>query len=409
MYLLKNSYKIYKIRIRIPKRLQPFFNKTEINKSLHTKNYKDAIINSESIIRAYRKVELLHDTGLCVYDELTSIVNTFNSTFGLSEVVSQPNITTIKTHKSCFDEFKSYYKELSISDSKRNSLLNFLSNVYLPLADHKSPINSIDFNKLLSIKKQLEILPRRNIQIYRTMSLSKLLKLNVPDNMRVTVGTLQAYFGHIKRFYNYCKAQRYIEVNPADFITIETEVSSDTEREPFSKNEVSSLLKLIDKEDEFRRDIYYCFVYTGLRCSELWKAKLKYDETTSLWFFDLTDKNIKLKTLSSHRVIPLHKALVDIGIPQRFKQCLQKCSQDNIQKTFNNSIKIQVTNSTKKVMYSLRHTIATELKYAEVNPLVISELLGHSVQKEYGMTMSRYGSKYPLKVLKDAIDKLEFN
>ena len=229
--------------------------------------------------------------------------------------------------------------------------------------------------------------------------------MTIPTEDRITNATLHFYFANIKRFYSYYLAQRYIDLNPTDFITIKLESDSQQEREPFTKDEVSQLFNMFDKEDIGVRDILYCFAYSGLRTSELWKSKLKYDKDNSIWYFDLTNKSLKLKTLSSYRIVPLHKHLVDLGIPDRLNESLKRYKQDFIQKRFNNVIKTQITDSDKKVMYSLRHTLATELKYLKVDSLVISEILGHSHE---GMTMSRYASKYPLGILKEAIDKLEF-
>ncbi len=138
---------------------------------------------------------------------------------------------------------------------------------------------------------------------------------------------------------------------------------------------------MFDKEDIGVRDILYCFAYSGLRTSELWKSKLKYDKDNSIWYFDLTNKSLKLKTLSSYRVVPLHKYLVDLAIPDRLNESLKQYKQDFIQKRFNNVFKI--TDLDKKVMYSLRHTLAAQLKYLKVDSLVISEILGHSFNNTF--------------------------
>lgn len=407
-YLTRTKSKIFKIRIRVSAHLRPFFKKIEINKSLHTKDYRRAIALSRGIIQEYLMIQESYALGLYSSETMLDVANSFSNKLGLTIIPKlRETPTGLKSHKECFDEFKKYYKALDITEEKKDMLLNFLNNVYLTLVNPKTPIASIDLAKMLQVKEQLEQLPKRNIQKYKQYTVKQLLKLNIEESERVSTRTIREYFSYyIKRFYNYCKAQRYIEVNPTDFITIKSESSQDTEREPFTKDEVKQLLKLIDKEDENKRVIYYCLIYSGLRSSELWKASLKLDKVTGIWFFDLTDKRLKLKTLSSHRVIPLHSELIKLDVPNSLSKSLQSCSQDHMQKRFNSMIKSKVTNSNKKVLYSFRHTVATQLKYAEVNPLVISELLGHSTGK--GMTMGRYASRYPLEVLKEAIETLSF-
>lgn len=87
MYIIKTSTNNYKIRIRIPDRLKNVFNKREINKSLKTKSYKDAIIKSKPIIKLYRKIELLSDTGICDLSELSELVK--SSMIDLNLVILQ--------------------------------------------------------------------------------------------------------------------------------------------------------------------------------------------------------------------------------------------------------------------------------------------------------------------------------
>lgn len=40
--------------------------------------------------------------------------------------------------------------------------------------------------------------------------------MTIPTEDRINA-TLHFYFANIKRFYSYCLAQRYIDVNPTDF------------------------------------------------------------------------------------------------------------------------------------------------------------------------------------------------
>jgi len=310
------------------------------------------------------------------------------------------------THLEALDEFKRYYLELDIGDSKRNLLLNFLYDVFMPLIDPKSPIKSTNLDKMIVVKKTLEKFPKRSKSKYKRLTIGHLLKLkSVPVEDRISAKTLEFYFIACKRFYNYCIAQGYLTINPCNFITIKKDKLAVEEREPFTKEEMCQYLSLFDKEEDIKRDIFYTLAYTGVRASELWKGTIKEDRD-GIWYLDLTDRNIKLKTKSSHRVIPLHCELITKGIHLRLPNAINSIKQRIILDNFSIRIRPQVVDSPRKVLYSMRHTVATELKYLGVDSLIISELLGHS---HSGMTMGRYASRYPLKVLKEAIDKLEFN
>ena len=59
-----------------------------------------------------------------------------------------------------------------------------------------------------------------------------------------------------------------------------------------------------------------------------------------------------------------------------------------------------------KVFHSFRHTFTNNLKQNDVNDVMISELVGHSVSS---ITMSRYGKRYEPKKLFEAIKKLKYD
>jgi integrase len=59
----------------------------------------------------------------------------------------------------------------------------------------------------------------------------------------------------------------------------------------------------------------------------------------------------------------------------------------------------------KKDFHSFRHTVADALKQVQVEPTVISELLGHRVES---ISLGRYGKRYSPKVLRQAVERLEF-
>jgi integrase len=177
------------------------------------------------------------------------------------------------------------------------------------------------------------------------------------------------------------------------------------EREPFSIDEVRLSFNLFDKE-KFEQDLqllYKILAYTGMRASEIAKGVIGYEN--GVHFIDLSTVHEALKTKSSRRQIPLHRELIKLGVHKRYEEIKNLYTSDALSYKFRKKIKPKVTDNPRKTMYSYRHTLATQLKYEGVNPLVISEILGHAHD---GMTLGRYANRYPVDVLKKAIDKLEF-
>lgn len=140
--------------------------------------------------------------------------------------------------------------------------------------------------------------------------------------------------------------------------------------------------------------------FSGLRLSEIPKLKIVRSEIP---YFDLTSSKISLKTSSSHRKIPIHTIL----IPYISK--IEEWEYNHLlwlaRKT-KNRISKHLKNSENKSLYSLRHSFATELISKNVNPAIVSELMGHS---QKSLTLSVYTKQFPIKILNEAIQKLNLD
>lgn len=394
----------FKIRIRIPKNLKPYFRKSEINKSLNTNDFSLAKKKALNIINEYNNIKLIFELNIDNNIYIENKVKEFSKRYLLIEY--NENIDKdMMTHERAFKEFKAYYKELDITETKKKASLAFLEDIFLPLIGKKELIKDISFTDLNKLQDIFKNLPKRNLSKYRDIPINQLVKLNISNEERITNSTLSGYMKKISRFYNFCVASHYITTNPYIFTTKQKNTQSDKdEREAFSKDEIQKLITIINTYDEYKQAIYYTLIYTGMRISELYKAKIKKSED-DIYFFDLTDSNIKLKTKNSYRMIPLHKKLIELNIQNILPKALESNKMNWIRRLFNEKIKTQITSSNKKVLYSFRHSMATELKYLNVKSEIISEILGHS---NSSITLDRYASRYTFEVLKKEIDKIEF-
>lgn len=394
----------FKIRIRIPKNLKPYFRKSEINKTLNTNDLSLAKKKALNIINEYNNIKLIFELKIDNNSYIENKVKEFSKKYLFIEYNENIDKNMI-THEEAFQKFKLYYKELEITESKKKTLLAFLEDVFLPLIGKKELIKNISFTDLNRLQDLFKNLPKRNISKYRNISIHKLVKLSTPNEDKITSSTLSGYMKRISRFYNFCIASHYITTNPYLFTTKQKNAQSEKdEREAFTKDEIKKLISIINHYDEYKQAIYKTLIYTGMRISELYKAKLKKSED-DIYYFDLTENNIKLKTKNSYRIIPLHKKLIELNIQNILPTALELNKMNWIRRLFNEKIKTQITSSNKKVLYSFRHTFATELKYLNVKSEIISEILGHS---NSSITLDRYASRYTFEVLKKEIDKVEF-
>lgn len=407
--LVKTSNKYYKLRLRVYYKLVPYFKRNEINKSLKTKKLTEARMKASEILNEYFTIKLYSDLKKTTEEQLKKLSNDFIlNTLELHQRESKrvkPHLNTNKnTYKRVIDDFCIYYNSKEISKETQQAVTSFLQTVLIELVDPKQDIKDTTLNDLIEIKKLISNLPSRNLKEYKDKSIKQLIKMNIPNEHKLSFGRVQTYINYIKKFFKYCQAHQIITYNPAEFITITSSLSPLEEREAYTKEEIKSLFSLLDNlEDKNKSVIYYTLAYTGMRLSELWKSSIKC--SNGIYYFDLTNKSIQLKTKGSYRLIPFHKVLTQKNIHTKLPIALSTFKRSYITHYFTDSIKSKISSNSKKVLYSLRHTFATELKYAKVDPIVISELMGHSHE---GMTMGRYASRYPIEVLKEAIDKLEF-
>jgi integrase len=142
-----------------------------------------------------------------------------------------------------------------------------------------------------------------------------------------------------------------------------------------------------------------------MRPSELWKCTI--NQENDIYYFDLTSKDIDLKTSTSRRKIPLHSKLIDMNIHNRLRLLQDNFKQVNISNHFNKQIINTIEDTNNKRMYGFRHTVATTLKHNDIFMDKVSEILGHSYQDD-SMTKSTYSANYTLLQLKEAIDSLNY-
>jgi len=403
--LVKTSHGYYKLRLRVYKELVPYFNRQELNKSLKTKDIKKAKLKARKILNEYHTIKSYCELNKTSETFIIQLCKDFiENTLELNSINREVSKPHQYTYEEVIEDFCIYYNSKEISNETKQAVTSFLKTVYIHLIAPKSKVQDTTLKDLIKIKNLITNLPSRNYKQYKYKSIEELMKLDIPDNHKLSFGRVQTYIKYIKKFFKYCQSHKIITYNPAEYITMSSSLSPIDEREDYTKEEVSKLINIIESfEDDNKRVIYLTLIYTGIRLSELWKATIKSDN--GIFYFDLTNKNLKLKTKSSYRVIPLHDELVRNDVHKKLSKALSTLKPSSISHYFTDYIKPKISSNNKKVLYSLRHTFATQLKYADVNPIVISELLGHSHE---GMTMGRYANRYPINVLKDSIDKLEF-
>lgn len=316
---------------------------------------------------------------------------------------SQQPTTKVITLQEAFKRFDSWYKKTDITEKHYNNTINRLNKTILPFIGLETDVSTITLDTIDELKEFLQAFPNISRLPYKHMSFKELSELDdVPTEFIISNDTQSKYLKIVKQLFLFMVDNGIIPYNPCKRLIMPDDEQK--KREPFNSEDMKVLFNEFDKLDN-KKYIYYSLAYTGMRPSELWKCHISQED--DIYYFDLTSEDIELKTKQSRRKIPLHHKLIDLGIQDKLSSLQTEFKQDYLSIYFNKTIKKSLVDDDNKIMYSFRHTVATELKRADVNMDKVSELLGHSYESD-SMTKSTYASSYTLQQLKEAIDQLSF-
>lgn len=400
--LKTNNYGVYYLRFRISKKLRRFFDKEYITKSLSTKDYRKA--KTKALIYRSKYLELLEVSNWIDDSILKSKVDDYiNNTLKLVipdklELQSKQDLGL--NIKEAFILFDKWYNKQNISKHQYKVVLTRLGTAinYFGSSKLVKELNTDDIEEYIDF---LTTYPNPHKRPYNAMSFEEILKLtNIPHQDFISSSTVIKYIKAFRQLENFLLDDGRIDRRISKRAKLPT--PSTVSVNPFSEDDLKILYREFDMLDDLGL-IYYTFAYTGMRTSEFWKCRIGYKD--NIYYFDLAYKGIELKTASSKRLIPIHSKLIDKGIIYNLKQLQSLYKQSNVSNTFNTKVINSIKDKRNKVMYGFRHTVATNLKRADVNIDKISEILGHSYEST-SMTKTVYSKRYTLKQLKEAIESL---
>lgn len=180
---------------------------------------------------------------------------------------------------------------------------------------------------------------------------------------------------------------------PSTMPTLKLNNSLKANREPLKSIEYETICRqLVGGELLLFQTIYL----SGMRNSEVYKLTISEQEGVPV--FNLLDTEDKLKTSSSHRIVPIHSKLLEhiIAIKSFSKQDILRLSR-----SINKTIKELYPT---KSLYSARHSVVTRLIQKGVDVSKVQALIGHS--SDHSMTMGVYFGGYDIETLRDVVELL---
>ena len=300
-------------------------------------------------------------------------------------------------------------------------------------------VRDIDYGLVRSFFDILQRLPshRAKKEPYRGKSVDELLAMNIPEEGRIAVDTINAHIRWVKQWGAWATRWGHMDKDYTDALRQITKPDTrvDEERDAFTKEELEILFKSPDyRHDKFKLPYKFWLpvlaLYTGARLAEL--SQLELDDVQQVdgtWCFVIqstekgNDAKKRLKTKASRRCIPLHDFLVQDLHLIKYVDALRKAGASRLfpELTYYNHSYGQAASrwfqtyredlglekkDRKITFHSFRHTLTNHLKQQEANGQAMAELDGHSTGS---ITAERYGKRYPPAQLKRmTIDKISY-
>lgn len=388
-----------KYRKRVPKVLVDILNRNEITKVC--------------TVTEVKKIDELIDKS----KDIMEMDLDYKYKFELASSILEPYIIKVRNKtinkKLTYDEAVKFYLNYTSKyiakdefECKRYFFVDLFSKILAYVFKENPLIDEIDAIHLNKAKNIIMNLPSRNKKMYRKFTINELIRkvdtkeIVIPSIDRLSIRTVNKHLKRITSLSNFGKDSGLFNLISCKLAIQNKYKSFRSYRFALSKTEIRNILNIDNKDEKVSLLIRLSF-FSGLRLSEIPKAKIKFEN--NMYFFDLTDKNMKLKTASSYRKVPIHNELIPyLPIINEFKynelQWLARKVKNVINKTLDNS--------TSKSLYSLRHSFATELIANNINPAIVSELMGHS---QNSLTLSVYTKEFPISMLKESINSLNID
>lgn len=300
---------------------------------------------------------------------------------------------------------------------KTASQLTNLFRVMVELVGDK-PVHEVTKDDMRGLYRLMPQFPAHAPKRYPAMTaLDAIAAADADGNdERLSPKTQNDYYTHIKSLWKWAAENDYIDKSPAVVLKDVDETVAWDQRPAFTDGQLEAYFGVLKTEsDPATRWVPRLMLFAGLRTEEA--AKLVPEdvrEEQGVYVLDVNRKHGRLKTENADRLVPIHSAILG----ELLKYTAGRTRGENLwglvknsggtysaslSKRLNTLLDRACPEDDKLVPYSLRHTFATRLKYADVADSVLDELLGHKVEK---LSVGRYGKRYPVEKLRDAVDRL---
>ena len=303
------------------------------------------------------------------------------------------------------------------------------------------PLDSLtraDFNAL---RDQLRGYPknRHRLRATRYQPLSQIIQGGKYEPIHAR--TAKKFFELARALISYAHDQGYLKENLAAGLTFSTKGASSPRKRTYTSRQIEQLLNgpvyTLKAPPRWRLDDYRFWLpllglYTGARLSELCQLRLgDIREELGVWVISISSSGARqLKTVDSERLVPYHKVIRRAEFLAFHQQRLD-ATDGNLSATLFENLRVYGDLSPghtasrwfrgsdkddkgylgqcglgddELTYHGLRHTFIQQFRRQKLDMLIGKALVGHADRS----TTGGYGDCYPSYVLKEELDKIDF-
>jgi integrase len=241
----------------------------------------------------------------------------------------------------------------------------------------------------------------------------------------ITAVTVNNRLRKLSAFLNWCKSNGYVADNPLVGMKVMTGSAKEA-RLSFDRHDLTTLLDIDALKAQARKHPWRYWLpllgrTTGARLEELCQLRVDdFIEQQGIQCIRIDDRREgqNLKNSSSRRILPVHLALIDMGLLNHVES-VRITGTDRLfpelepvrgklghapSKWFGRYKTKQGIADPRKTFHSFRHTLIDDLREAGVQDSLIKRIAGH---EDAAVTFSIYGSRSPLKAMAEALQRIE--
>ena len=413
MYIQRRNGGWYYFRMAIPNRLIGYYGRREICLSLGTANRKEAKIKSLPLIEKY----LMEFEGKRTETADTPAVEHSVKEFKFSSI------------------YEEYLKERKLGAGSISDF-NTVVNRFMKICGDKD-IREYTKKDFVKFKNILLEYPSFINEKDKGLSVDMILK-KYRNEKKVSALTIQKkYLSVMKVIFNYAKVNEYILENPVETVKVVVSEKKEPARIPYSFQQIETILssslfrESVDEKMMEYRYIVLLAIFTGARLEEIARLHMadigEEDGIPYIFIRPHEEDGHTVKTVSARRRTPIHPNLMNefgfhsfveerrrerqkyvFPVVNRGKVGTKGAISHNFSRWYGMYLDEIGLKDKKLTFHSFRHSWKLFGRRAGIDKSILDVIQGHSVRSvsfDYGR--DAYGSPYPLKVLFEAVLKME--